>query len=399
MSETFLRGTVVLDLTRVLAGPMCAQYLGDLGAEVIKVESTGFGDETRGWPPFRDDGSAIFANFNRNKRSIAVDMKTETGREIVHRLAARANIVLENFGHGVAGRLGVDEATLRAINPGLIYCSISGFGEGGTLDTLPAYDVVLQAFTGMMELTGEIGSGPIRSPYSPVDYITGLHAAIGILAALGAQRQGGQGTRIDVSLFDTAMGLLSYQIESYWASGKLPSKNGSSHPSMCPYQALEAADGPFLLAISNDGQWRRFCIAAGVPELAEDPRFTTNSQRVANRPATLSLVQDLLRTRSGEDWLVLLGKHRVPCSPIRTLAEVLRHPHTMGRDVIGEYSLRNGDIRKAVNVPVRFDRRDRTAGSAPPEMSEHARELLEQVGYDETEVARLIDAGIVGVPS
>lgn len=396
MGVETLKDVVVLDLTRVLAGPMCTQYLSDLGATVIKVEPLGLGDETRGWPPFGPDGSAVYANFNRNKKSLAVDLKSSEGQAIVHRLARRADVAVENFGYGVAARLGVDEATLRAVNARLVYCSIGGFGAGGPLSKLPAYDVVLQAFTGMMELTGDVGSGPIRSPYSPNDYVTGLHAVIGILAALRTRDATGVGERIDVSLFDTAMGLMSYQIESYWASGKLPQKNGSSHPSMCPYQALEAADGPMLLAVSNDSQWQRFCDAAGAPELKTDPRFATNAERVANRPETLAVVEALLKQRTGEEWMLLLGEHRVPCSPIMTLDAVLAHPQTTERDVIGHYLSPNGESRQAITVPLKFDRKDRSVGRRPPALGEDTVELLAESGLSSDEISGLLDRGVVG---
>jgi len=396
MGTEALKGIVVLDLTRVLAGPMCTQYLADLGASVIKVEPLGLGDETRGWPPFGLDGSAVFANFNRNKKSIAVDLKSAEGQAILHRLAQRADVVVENFGYGVAQRLGVDEPTLRALNERLVYCSIGGFGAGGPLSKLPAYDVVLQAFTGMMELTGDIGSGPIRSPYSPNDYVTGLHAVIGILAALRRRDEDGVGERVDVSLFDTAMGLLSYQIESYWASGKLPQKNGSSHPSMCPYQALDASDGPMLLAVSNDSQWQRFCDAAGAPELKTDPRFATNAQRVVNRPETLAAVQALLKTRTGEEWMLLLGQNRVPCSPIMNLDGVLAHPQTTNRDVIRTYRSADGGERQAVTVPVKFDGQERAAGRRPPALGEDTAALLAEAGLSSEEIASLQERHIVG---
>lgn len=395
MSIGALKDVVVLDLTRVLAGPMCTQYLADLGATVIKVEPLGTGDETRGWPPFGPDGSAIFANFNRNKMSIAVNLKADQGRAVVHRLAQRADVVVENFGHGVAARLGVDEPVLRGLNDRLVYCSIGGFGGGGPLSKLPAYDVVLQAFTGMMELTGDIGSGPIRSPYSPNDYITGLHAVIGILAALRRRDAEGVGARVDVSLFDTAMGLLSYQIESFWASGKLPEKNGSSHPSMCPYQALEASDGPILLAISNDSQWQRFCDAAGAPELKDDKRFATNAQRVANRPETLAAVETLLRQRTGEEWMLLLGTHRVPCSPIMKLDAALAHPQTTSRDVVRHYRATDGKFRKALTLPVKFDGQERTVGRRPPLLGENTLAILSDCGISAQEARDLLQRGIV----
>jgi formyl-CoA transferase len=250
----------VLDLSKVLAGPLCAQYLGDLGADIIKVETIGQGDETRGWPPFPAPGlGAVFLSANRNKRSIAVDLKTEKGREIVHALAKSADIAIESFGTGVAERLGIDAATLRPLNDRLIHCSISGFGRSGPLKNSPGYDVILQAFSGIMSMTGDEGGGYVRSPISPIDQMTGVHAFSGVMALLYARERTGQGGTIQVSLFETALGLLGYNLQTYWERGVQPPKCGSSHESLCPYQAFEAADGPSWTpssTIRNSGPMR-----------------------------------------------------------------------------------------------------------------------------------------------
>lgn len=390
-----LQGIRVLDLSRVLAGPMCTQYLGDLGADVIKVEPLGLGDETRGWPPFRAGESAVFNSFNRNKSDIALDLKAEEGRAIVLELAREADVVVENFSAGVPARLGVDYESLQAVNPRIIYCSISGFGTQGPLATMQAYDVVMQAFTGLMTLTGEPGSGPIRSPISPIDYVTGMHAVAGILSALLHVRATGKGTRIEVSLFDTAVGLLGYQIQTYWVTGKVPEKNGSRHLSMCPYQAFEAKDGPFLLAITNDAQWQRFCRAAGHPDLAENERYRTNALRVANQPEVAARVGEILASRSCEDWLRVLGAAKIPASPIQSIAELLVHPHTRARDIVGEFAS-SGPESRAIAVPMVLDDQPRSLGRRPPAHGEDTERILRSLGYPQEQINTLFERGIVG---
>jgi crotonobetainyl-CoA:carnitine CoA-transferase CaiB-like acyl-CoA transferase len=389
-----LDGVRVLDLSRVLAGPMCTQYLADLGATVVKVEPLGIGDETRGWPPFAAGESAIFASFNRNKSDIALDLKSEGGRDIVMRLARESDVVVENYSSGVSTRLGVDYGSLKAANPRIIYCSISGFGTEGPLADMQAYDVVMQAFTGMMNLTGEPGSGPIRSPISPIDYVTGMHAITAILAALLRVRATGEGTRIEVSLFDTAIGLLAYQIHTYWTTRKIPEKNGSRHLSMCPYQAFEARDGPFLLAITNDAQWQRFCRVAGRPELAADERYKSNAQRVGHYAEVSAKVGGILKERTGTEWLALLAEAKVPASPIQSIAEVLDHPHTRSRDIVGEFAS-EAPGRQSIAIPIVLDGQPRSLGRRSPAHGADTGSILRALGYAPAEIEQLFERGIV----
>ncbi len=269
-----LAGLKVLDFSKTLAGPLCTQSLGDQGADVIKVESVGQGDETRGWPPFPAPGlGAFFLSANRNKRSIALDLKTEEGQRIARDLARNADVVVESFSTGVAERLGIDAPTLQAQNDRLIYCSISGFGRSGPLKNSPGYDVILQAFSGVMALTGDEGGGFIRSPISPIDQTTAVHAFSGILTALIQRQQTGKGSTIKVSLLETAIGLLGYNLQSYWQTGAQPPKCGSGHESLCPYQAFEASDGPLMIGVANDNLWRKFCKVAGLEDIVDDPKI------------------------------------------------------------------------------------------------------------------------------
>ncbi len=390
-----LAGIRILDLTKVLAGPLCTQYLGDLGAEVIKVEPCQIGDDTRRWPPFRGETGAIFLSVNRNKRSLAVDLKTAEGQAIVHKLAVKADVVIESYGTGVADRLGIDFSTLHALNPRLIYCSISGFGRTGPLSHALGYDVILQAFSGIMGISGEEGGEPIRSPFSPIDQTTGLHAVSGIMAALIRRGQTGEGSQLEVSLFETAMSFLSYNFHVYWEKGVLPDKCGSGHESLVPYQAFEASDAPVLIGIANDNLWRRFCKVVGRDELAEDPRFRTSPDRVRNRAETVALVQDIVSTRTRDEWVDLLMGLGVPCAPINTLKEALDHPHTASRGLVLEYPHPVLGPIKTIAQPIVFDGEPRGAGTPPPMLGQHSRIVLQELGYADAEIARLAGAGII----
>ena len=392
---TPLAGIRVLDLTKVLAGPLCTQYLGDLGAAVTKIEPTHIGDDTRRWPPFRGETGAVFLSVNRNKRSLAVDLKSEQGQAIVHELARRADVVIESYGTGVAERLRIDEPTLRALNPRLIYCSISGFGRTGPLANALGYDVILQAFGGMMGMTGHEGGEPVRSPFSPIDQTTGLHALAGILAALLERGRTGQGTRFEVSLFETAMAFQGYNFQSYWEKGVLPEKSGSGHEALVPYQAFEASDKPVLIGVANDNLWRRFCAAVGRDDLAADPRFRTSPDRVRHRAECVALVQAIVRTRTCDAWIALLNELGVPCAPINTLQDVLDHPHTQARGIVLDYQHPTLGPLKTIAQPIQFEGERRDIKSPPPMHGEHSRAVLQELGYGDAEIDDLRAAGII----
>jgi formyl-CoA transferase len=392
-----LSGIKVLDLSKVLAGPLCAQYLGDLGAEVIKVESVGQGDDTRGWPPFPADGlGTVFLSVNRNKRSIAVDLKTDRGREIVHALAKSADVAIESFGTGVAERLGIDAATLRPLNDRLIHCSISGFGRSGPLKNSPGYDVILQAFSGIMSMTGDEDGGFIRSPISPIDQMTGMHAFSGIMAQLYARGNTGQGGTVQVSLFDTALGLLGYNLQTYWERGVQPKKSGSSHESLCPYQAFEAADGPIMIGVANDNLWRKFCDVTGLEAIVDDFRFRTNADRVTHREETLDHVRRALAAQSAAFWYDALARVGIPCSPIHSLSQLLDHPHTRASGMIVDYDHQAAGALKAVGLPVLIDGAPRHAGLPPPMLGQHTDEILGELGLSSQEIGELRRARAIG---
>ncbi|UPK29881.1 CoA transferase [Bradyrhizobium sp. 195] len=385
-----LEGIKVLDLSKVLAGPLCAQYLGDLGAEVIKVEAVGQGDETRGWPPFPVPGlGTVFLSANRNKRSIAINMKSDKGRKLVHELAKSADVAIESFGTGVAERLGIDAASLCALNDRLVHCSISGFGRTGPLKNSPGYDVILQAFSGIMSMTGDDGGGYIRSPISPIDQMTGVHAFSGILASLFAREKSGRGTAIQVSLFDTALGLLGYNLQTFWERGTQPAKCGSSHESLCPYQAFEAADGPIMIGVANDNLWRKFCAVAGLSAIVDDPKFRTNADRVRHRSETLHHVQAVTSTRTVEHWNAALNEVGIPCSPINTLAQLLDHPHTKADKLMMQYDHPAAGHLNCVGHPVTFVGEERSPGLPPPTLGQHTDDVLKELGLSATKIAEL----------
>jgi formyl-CoA transferase len=392
-----LTGIRVLDLSKVLAGPLCAQYLGDLGADIIKVETVGQGDETRGWPPFPAPGlGTVFLSANRNKRSIAVDMKTEKGRDIVHALARSADVAIESFGTGVAERLGIDAATLRSLNDRLIHCSISGFGRSGPLKNSPGYDVILQAFCGIMSMTGDENGGYIRSPISPIDQMTGVHAFSGIMALLYAREKTGQGGTIQVSLFETALGLLGYNLQTYWERGVQPPKCGSSHESLCPYQAFEAADGPIMIGIANDNLWRKFCAVAALGTIVDDPKFRTNADRVAHRNETISHVQSAIAQHAVAYWNNALSGVGVPCAPINSIAQLLDHPHTQASGIIVEYEHQTAGRLKGVGHPVLIDGAVRHAGLPPPMLGQHTDDVLGEMGLSSETISELRRARVIG---
>jgi crotonobetainyl-CoA:carnitine CoA-transferase CaiB-like acyl-CoA transferase len=390
-----LAGVRVLDCTKVLAGPLCTQYLSDLGAEVIKVEPAIVGDDTRRWPPIRGDFGSVFLSVNRNKKSLALDLKTEQGRTIIRELIRRSDVLIESYGTGVAERLGIDYASAAGEKPDIIHCSISGFGRTGPLSHGLGYDVILQAFSGIMSMTGEPGGGPVRSPFSPIDQATGMHAMSGILAALLDKARTGQGCTLEVSLFETAVAFLGYNLQTYWEKGVEPEKCGSGHESLCPYQAFYASDAPLLLGVANDNLWGRFCRAVNREELIADPRFRTNPDRVAHFSTTVSNVQSILATRTRDEWVELMTRIGVPCAPINSLTDMLAHPHTAARGIVLDYEHPELGPLKTIAQPVVFNAVERGIRSPPPRHGEHSREILSSLGFSEASVDAMLEAGVI----
>ncbi|MGV3656215.1 MAG: CaiB/BaiF CoA transferase family protein [Noviherbaspirillum sp.] len=392
-----LQGIKVIDLSKVLAGPLCGQYLGELGADVIKVEPVGSGDDTRGWLPQDQGQSSIFLAVNHNKRSIALDLKSEAGRQVVHDLVRDADVVLQGFGGGTAARLGVDYETLAALNPRLIYCEISGYGRNGPLGNEPGYDVMLQAFSGMISTMGEAGGAYARASFSPVDIGTAMHGVSGVLAAVIERGRTGKGVYVELSLMETALGFMGYMAQNYWRTGNNPRRMGTAHPSMAPYQAFQAADGPLMIGAGNDAQWRRFCAVAGLEQWVDHPELATNALRVKNLQKTVEVVQERMQTKTIAEWMELLRGAGIPCSPIHTLGQALAHPQVAARGLLVKSQHPVLGPLQNVGLPIRFQDEDRSASRPPPLLGEHSEAILRDAGYSDQRIGQLKAAGVIGV--
>ncbi|TSE19912.1 Acetyl-CoA:oxalate CoA-transferase [Tepidimonas alkaliphilus] len=363
-----LEGVRVLDLSRVLAGPWASQILADYGADVLKVERPGSGDDTRAWgPPWWGEGaarqSAYFICANRGKRSVALDLTHPDGIAQVRRLAAEADVLLENYKVGQLAKFGLDAASLTRLNPRLIYCSITGYGQSGPLASKPGYDFAIQAEAGLMSITGEPDGEPLKVGVAVVDLMTGLYAATAILAALHERARTGRGRVLDVALFDVAVAMLANQAANQLIGGATPRRLGNAHPNIVPYQAFATADGHLVLAVGNDAQFARFCEAAGHPEVARDPRYATNPARVQHRGELVPRIADWLRTRPTAEWVQTLEAAGVPCAPIHDLAQVMAHPHTRARGLVLPARQNRPPM---VAHPVRFDGQRPMAHLPPP---------------------------------
>jgi crotonobetainyl-CoA:carnitine CoA-transferase CaiB-like acyl-CoA transferase len=378
----------VLDLSRILAGPWASQLLADLGAEVIKVERPGVGDDTRAWgPPYlRDEAgvdtaeSAYFLCANRNKRSICVDIKTPEGQATLRRLAAQSDVVLENFKVGDVARYGLDYSSLQKDNPGLVYCSITGFGQTGPLSSRPGYDFLVQAMGGLMSVTGaadgEPGAGPQKVGVALSDIMTGLYAAVGILAALAERERSGLGQHVDLSLLDVTAASLANQATNYLVGGLNPARLGNAHPNIVPYQSFVAADGHLIVAVGNDVQFARFVEVLGLPELARDERFVSNRARVQYREQLIPRLQRALLERGKDDWLARLESAGVPAGPINTVADVFAEPQILAREMRVRVRHPDNPELELVGNPIKLSRTPVCYRSAPPRLGEHTDEVL-----------------------
>lgn len=389
-----LAGIRVLDLSRVLAGPFCTQILGDLGADVIKVESPE-GDETRRYEPTKDGVSSYFLAFNRNKRSIAVDLKTEAGREIVRRLAQEADVLVENFRTGTMEKWGLDYASLQSANPRLVYAAVSGYGRTGPWKDRPGYDLAIQAASGLMSVTGEEGRAPVRAGWSIADLTAGLWAALSICAALYARQKSGRGTYVETSLFEGQVALMTYYATSYFLTGHVGQRLGSAHFSLTPYQALSAADGWMVVAVGNDGLFRKLCEALGSPELAEDPRFQTNGLRVRHREELAAELEARLAERSVQAWEAILTDAGVPCSAVNTIEDVLHLEQVAARGMLWETEYPGVGSFFVTRSPFFGDGWDVRLRRRPPRLGEHTEAILKEVGYRPEQIEALKASGVV----
>jgi len=405
-----LDGIKVLDLSRVLAGPWCTQILADLGADVVKIERPGVGDDTRTWgPPFIKDAdgndtdqASYFTSCNRNKRSVTIDMATPDGQALLKQMAAQADIVVENFKTGGLKQYGLDHESLRAVNPRLIYCSVTGFGHDGPYAERAGYDLMIQAMTGMMSITGRPddvpGGGPLRVGVALTDLFTGVYASTAILAALQVRDRTGEGQHIDMALLDVGMAILANQASAFLNTGKAPGRQGNTHPSLAPYQDFPTQDGSMLLAIGNNGQFARFCEAAGHAEWASDARFATNTLRVKHRLVLIPMMEELTRTRTTAAWVALLEDKAVPCGPINDIAQAFDDAQVQARGLKVTLPRDAGDGIASISgvaSPLRLSATPPVLRHAPPALGQHTQEVLAEMGIDAARFDALRSAGVV----
>ena len=408
-----LDGIRILDLSRVLAGPWCTQTLADLGADVIKIERPGTGDDTRTWgPPFLvgDDGqesheAAYYLGTNRNKRSVTCDIATPAGQALIRELAEHCQVFIENFKVGDMARYGLDYASLKAINPRLVYCSLTGFGQTGPYTERAGYDYAIQGMGGLMSVTGErddLGGGPQKVGVAVADLFTGMYATVGILAALRHAERTGEGQFIDMALLDTQTAMLANLGANYLVSGKVPGRAGNAHQNIVPYQVFEVAPKPdgsadhIILAVGNDSQFAKFCQVAGRPDLAENPRYVKNRDRVAHRAELVPLLEAIMKTRSKADWLSRLEAAKVPCGAINNLAEVFDDLHVRSRGMVTHWKHPLKSELKLVSSPLKLEKTPVCTDRPPPLLGQHTDEVLRQVlGYDAARLAALRAQGAI----
>ncbi|WP_165720758.1 CaiB/BaiF CoA transferase family protein [Bordetella trematum] len=383
-----LQGIRVLDLSRILAGPWCTQNLADLGADVIKIERPDTGDDTRAWgPPYIKDGagrdsaeSAYYSSANRNKRSVRADIASPQGAALIRELAQDSDILVENFKVGGLQKYGLDYDSLSTLNPRLIYCSVTGFGQEGPYARRPGYDFMIQGMGGLMSITGERdelpGGGPQKAGVAVTDIITGMYATVAVLAALQERHRSGLGQHLDIALLDSHVAMLANQNANYFNSGQAPRRAGNAHQNVVPYQVFAAADGHLIVATGNESQYRAYCHAIGAPGLAEDPRFVTNHLRVTHRDTLVALLADIMRQRTRDDWISRLEAAGVPCGPINDIAQAFAHPQAQARQLRRSLPHPLGGMADVTASPLRFSASPVVYRAAPPLLGQHTEEVL-----------------------
>lgn len=397
----------VLDLSRILAAPWSSQILADLGAEVIKVERPGNGDDTRSWgPPYLKDAdgndtkeAGYFLAVNRGKRSITVSLDRPEGQRIIRELAMHADIVLENYKVGTLKRYGLDAESLRALNPRLIYCSVTGFGQTGPRAEQPAYDFLIQAMGGLMSVTGERdgmpGGGPQKVGVPIVDLMTGMYTTVAVLAALARRNETGDGETIDIGMFDVQIATLANQAMNYLVSGKVPQRNGNAHPNIQPQDVYRCQDGDMILVVGNDSQFAKLCQALGHPEWAQDERYAANAARVRNIGELSAMLRAAFETRPRADVIATLDAVGVPCGAINTVPEVFEEPQAKARDMLKYVRHPSGGMAPQVSSPMKFSEAPLSTLDAPPLLGQHSADILRELGYDDASIAALRDGGVI----
>ncbi|CAN5601172.1 CaiB/BaiF CoA-transferase family protein [soil metagenome] len=393
-----LSGIRVLDLGRHLAGPTCAMWLGDLGADVIKIETPGEGDHGReAGPPFFNGESAFFLSANRNKRSVALNFKVPEGQEIFHRLADTADVVIENFRPGVMDALNIGYKTMSERNPGIIYCSISGFGIDGPYANRPGLDQIVQGFSGLMSITGFEGGEPVRSGLPIADLLTGLFGSYGVLAALQARERTGRGQEVNTSLLESMVGMLAFQGVRYLNGAGSPPPAGNHHPINAPYGVFKASDGYLTIGATGDKRWPALCRVIDAPEFLEDERFKTNGGRYDNRLLLADMISEKMQAKTAGDWEALLNEASIPCGPIYSIEQALEHPQTQHREMVVEREHPTAGSIRLLGLPVKFSETPGDIHRVPPLLGEHTRELLSEVGVNGPELESLANAGVIGM--
>ncbi|MEK3645129.1 CaiB/BaiF CoA transferase family protein [Aeribacillus sp. FSL M8-0235] len=389
-----LAGIKIIDLTRILSGPFCTMTLADLGAEVIKIESPQ-GDDTRQWgPPFIKNESAYFLSVNRNKKSVVLNLKDPKGKEILLKMVEEADVVVENFRPGTLKKLGIDYDILKQHNRGVILASISGFGQTGPYSKKPGYDVLAQGMGGLMSVTGEPDGTPVKAGYSLADIGAGMWATIGILSALWERERSGQGQWIDVSLLDTMVSWQTYLAGNYFATNNDPKPLGGAHPNIVPYQVFEASDGHFILAVGNDSLWNSLVDVLDV-EALRDRKFKTNPDRVQNRDELISILEEIFKRKTRDEWVDMLESAKIPCGPVNKLSDILNDTHIKEREMVVEMEHPSLGILKMLGVPVKLSRTPGRIKTVPPAQGEHSETVLKQMGYSKEEIETFIKEGII----
>ena len=391
-----LWGIRVIDLTRVLSGPFCSMMLGDMGAEVIKIERPSAGDDTRAFaPPYQGEESAYFLSVNRNKKSLALDMKQDAAKEVLWKLVENADVIIENFRPGAAARLGFGYKDVAARNPGIIYGSISGFGDTGPGAKRPGYDLVIQGESGIMDITGDPDSPPTKMGTSIADMVTGMMLSQGILAALNARHVMGKGQHVKVSMLEALASLLTYQASNYYATGTTPKRRGNAHPSIVPYETFQAGDGWLNVAVANDPLWQKFCDAADKPEWKDHPNYAAAPDRVQNRDEIMPLITEVLKTKTRAEWIASLGAAGVPCGAIATVEEICESETLKARGMIWEMDHKTAGVVKTIANPIEFTGTKLATPAPPPRLGEHTDEILASAGYDAAAISALRDQGVI----
>ncbi len=392
-----LEGIRVVDLTRILAGPYCTMMLGDMGAEIIKIENPDGGDDTRSWgPPFLNGVSAYFISINRNKKSLTLNLKDERGKELLRDLIRNSDVTVENFRPGTLDKLGFSWEEIHRINPAMIFASLSGFGQTGPRKSEPGFDVVIQGEGGLMSITGEPDGPPNKVGASVADITAGMLAAQGILLSLYHREKTGVGQMVDVGMLDGQVALLTYHANGYFATGKVPPRRGNKHPSITPYETYSCKDGYFNLGVGNDSLWRRFCDAMGLGHIKEDPKFAVNKDRVDNRLELQEILDALFAEKTVEETLEALRGAGIPCGPINNLAQVLSEPQVLARDMVVDLDVPIAGPTKVTGVPIKLSETPGAVRTPPPTLGQHTEEVLETVlGMDEAQRNTLRQEGVV----